>query len=90
LTYILNNRSGRGQAFVELHFDRSREELFNVFKFHLPSMQIQIHPKIQFKERKIGVYFKPSTELDDTIDMIAVILDKMIKYFSPYTYARNK
>jgi hypothetical protein len=86
ITYILSVRNGRGQAFVELHFDRSREEVFNVFKFHLPSMQGHIHPKIQFKERKIGVYFKPLAELDETIDMIAVIFDRMLKYFSPYTY----
>ncbi|MEC1157831.1 hypothetical protein [Cytobacillus horneckiae] len=85
-TYILNVKSGSGMAFVELHFDRSQEGLFNKFKLHLPSMQDQIHPDIQFKERKIGVYFKPLAELDDTIDMVAVIFDRMLKYFSPYTY----
>jgi hypothetical protein len=84
--YIINVRNGSGLAFAELNFDKSKEELFNLFKFHLPSMQVQIHSDIQFKERKIGVYFKPFTELDDTIDKIAVILDRMIKYFSPYTY----
>lgn len=86
MTYILSVKNGRGMAFVELHFDKSQEDLFNAFKFHLPSMQTQIHPDIQFKERKIGVYFKPLAELDDTIDMIAEILDRMLKYFSPYTY----
>jgi hypothetical protein len=86
LTYILSVRNGRGQAFAELNFDKSQLELFNVFKFQLPSMQAQIHPNIQFKERKIGVYFEPFKELDDTIDRIAVILDRMLKYFSPYTY----
>ncbi|MEQ2529579.1 hypothetical protein WMO40_23175 [Bacillaceae bacterium CLA-AA-H227] len=86
VTYILSVRNGRGQAFAELYFDRCQIELFNVFKYHLPSMQSQIHPNIQFKERKIGVYFKPFTELEETIGEIAVILDKMIKYFSPYTY----
>lgn len=85
-TYILNVKNGRGMAFVELHFDRSQEDLFNKFKLHLPSIQDQIHPDIQFKKRKIGVYFKPLAELDDTIDMIAEILDRMLKYFSPYTY----
>lgn len=86
MTYILSVKNGRGMAFVELHFDKSQEALFNAFKFHLPSMKTQIHPDIQFKERKIGVYFKPLAELDDTIDMIAEILDRMLKYFSPYTY----
>ncbi|MEC1759876.1 hypothetical protein [Schinkia azotoformans] len=86
LTYILNVRNGRGLAFVELHFDGSKKKLFNVFKYHLPSMQVQIHSDIQIKDRKIGVYFIPLTELDDTIDKIAVILERMILYFSPYTY----
>lgn len=86
VTYILNVKNGSGIAFVELYFDKSKEELFNLFKFHLPSMKIQVHPDIQFRERKIGVYFKPFTELEETIGEIAVILDKMIKYFSPYTY----
>lgn len=85
-TYILNVKNGRGMAFIELHFDKSQEDLFNAFKFHLSSMQSQTHPDIQFKEREIGVYFKPLAELDDTINMIAEILDRMLKYFSPYTY----
>ena len=88
VTYILNVKNGSGIAFVELYFDKSKEELFNLFKFHLPSMKIQIHPNIQLKKRKIGVYFKPSVELDETIGVLAVILDRMIKYFSPYTYAK--
>lgn len=88
LTYILNVKNGRGKAIVELYFDRSQLEMFNVFKFHLPSLRTQIHPDIQFKDRKIGVYFEPFSELDDTVDMIAEILDRMLKYFSPYTYKR--
>ena len=86
VTYIVNVRNGSGLALSEINFDKSRKELFEVFRFHLPSMQVQIHPDIEFKDRKIGVYFKPLTELDDTIDKIAIILDRMIKYFSPYTY----
>jgi hypothetical protein len=88
LTYIISVKNGNEKAVVELHFDKSEANLFKAFVLHKDSMQLQIHPTIKFRERKIGVYFEPFQDLNDTIDLIADILDKMIKYFSPYTYAK--
>lgn len=86
LTYICSVRNGRNQAFVELYFDKSKWNIFKFFLDQLPSMKTFIDPEIEIRNRKIGVYFKPSTDLDKTINRIGEILDNMIKYFSPYTY----
>ncbi|RIW32675.1 hypothetical protein D3H55_12375 [Bacillus salacetis] len=90
VTYVCSLRSRRNVAYAEIHFDKSRKDLFEEFSLHLQAMQKYIHPALRIKDRKIGVYFRPFNSHDETIDQIGKILGKMIEYFSPYTFRGSR
>lgn len=84
--YRISVEDRRKRAFVELFMDASQEELFKRLEAMKKEIKVHFDSRIQISTRRIGVYFKPDKDIDETIKQIASILSKMVHYFSPYIY----
>lgn len=86
VVYQISCRNQQGNAFVGIHFDESREELYQKFCHHKKLLTQKVHPNIVMENRSLRVYFEPYNDLFDTMAEIKTILEKMIQFFSPYLH----
>ncbi|WP_027725310.1 hypothetical protein [Tuberibacillus calidus] len=84
--YQLSCRNQQGKAFVGIHFDKSREDMYRRFCLHKSLITKKVHPNIVMENRSLRVYFEPYADLFDTMAEIKTILEKMIQFFSPYLH----
>jgi len=84
VVYQLSTRNQQGKAFVGIHFDESREDMYQRLCLHKPLITKKVHPNIVMENRSMRVYFEPYADLFDTMAEIKTILEKMIQFFSPY------
>jgi|GEM_PF-1917972 len=84
VVYQLSCRNQQGKAFVGIHFDQSREDMYRRFCLHKSLITKKVHPNIVLENRSLRVYFEPYADLFDTMAEIKTILEKMIQFFSPY------
>lgn len=85
-SYRVSVKDRREIAFVELFMDANQEPFYRLIRHYIEEMRVFIHEDIQVNRRRVGVYFKPDKDLDSTISIIASILKRLVKYFSPYLY----
>jgi hypothetical protein len=82
--YQISTRNRQGRAFVGIHFDEGREDMYRRFCLHKSLITKKVHPNIVMENRSLRVYFEPYADLFDTMAEIKTILEKMIQFFSPY------
>jgi hypothetical protein len=90
ITYRISTRDMKNLAFVKLCYDANRIEQYKQFQTLFSRMKSEIHPDTIMGKRCIGVSFRPSTSLKDTIKQIATILRKMIRLFTPFIYGEKE
>jgi len=84
--YQLSCRNQQGKAFVGIHFDQSREDMYRRFCLHKSLITKKVHPNIVMENRSLRVYFEPYADLFDTMAEIKDVLEKFIQFFSPYLH----
>ncbi|MED0676865.1 hypothetical protein ABEV55_05780 [Aneurinibacillus thermoaerophilus] len=84
VVYQISTRNRKGRAFVGIHFDEGREDIYRRFCLHMSLMTKKVHPNIVMENRSLRVYFEPYADLFNTMAKIKTILEKMIQFFSPY------
>jgi len=84
--YQLSCRNQQGKAFVGIHFDKSREDMYRRFCLHKSLITKKVHPNIVMENRSLRVYFEPYADLFDTMAEIKDVLEKFIQFFSPYLH----
>jgi len=84
--YQISCRNQQGKAFVGIHFDKSREDMYRRFCLDKSLITKKVHPNIVMENRSLRVYFEPYADLFDTMAEIKTILEKMIQFFSPYLH----
>ncbi|WP_200967467.1 hypothetical protein [Insulibacter thermoxylanivorax] len=82
--YQLSCRNQQGKAFVGIHFDQSREDMYRSFCLHKSLITKKVHPNIVMENRSLRVYFELYAYLFDTMAEIKDVLEKFIQFFSPY------
>ncbi|MFB5088353.1 hypothetical protein PGC35_14300 [Psychrobacillus sp. PGGUH221] len=80
----------RYRSFVELFFEKSREDWFEDFKHSEQEIKTNVHPDIVFGDRRIGVYFKTDEDYEVIFSKLAEIIEKMLDYFAPYTFGKEE
>jgi len=86
VVYQLSNRNKQGWAYVGLHFDKCREDMYRRLYHQKSLITKKVHPSIVLENRSLRVYFEPYADLYDTMAEIKTILEKMIQFFSPYLH----
>lgn len=86
IEYNCSVRDRRNLAYVELYFSKNHQKLFEQLRVQYDYIKKQVHPDLVMKKGRIGVYFEPYPDLDETISRISEILEKMIIFFTPVTY----
>ncbi|WP_278342787.1 hypothetical protein [Parageobacillus thermoglucosidasius] len=86
VVYQLSCRNQQGKAFVGIHFDQSREDMYRRFRLHKSLITKKVHPNIVMENRSLRVYFEPYADLFDTMAEIKDVLEKFIQFFSPYLH----
>jgi hypothetical protein len=86
IVYQISTRNQQGKAFVGIHFDEGREDMYRRFCFGKPLITKKVHPNIVMENRSLRVYFEPYTDLFDTMAEIKDVLEKFIQFFSPYLH----
>lgn len=82
--YRISANDVRNRAFIELYFDKAEEEWYEAFENIADELRKNIHPDLTFGKRRIGVYFKPDENYEQTFEKITEVFQKMIDGFSPY------
>lgn len=67
-----------------MYFDKAEEEWYKAFINIEEGLRSSIHPDLKFGKRRVGVYFKPEEDYDQTFEKISEVFQKMIDGFSPY------
>src|SRR5690606_21393899 len=86
VVYQLSTRNQQGKAFVGIHFDDSREDMYQRLCLHKPLITKKVHPNIVMENRSMRVYFEPYADLFDTMAEIKDVLEKFIQFFTPYLH----
>ena len=81
-----STRNQQGKAFVGIHFDESREDMYQRLCLHKPLITKKVHPNIVMENRSLRVCFEPCDDLFDTMAEIKDVLEKFIQFFSPYLH----
>ena len=84
--YQISCRNQQGKAFVGIHFDKSREDMYRRFCLHKFLITKKVHSNIVMENRSLRVYFEPYADLFDTMAEIKDVLEKFIQFFSPYLH----
>ncbi|WP_152667894.1 hypothetical protein [Aneurinibacillus tyrosinisolvens] len=91
-TYFVTLESRRKLAFLELRFTNESEYLYPIFKEKEHQIRERIGESVVFDDNRnvIGVYFKPSKDIQDTINQIVEVFRKMIHFFSDYFFRMQR
>ncbi|OLN21213.1 hypothetical protein BTO30_16165 [Domibacillus antri] len=84
--YYVSLSDRRNIAFVELRFSDRNSKIYNSIKEKESIVQERFNGTIQFKDNCISVKCKPSEYIEDTVEKLVDIFEKMIIAFSNYTY----
>lgn len=90
LSYRCSPKDSRSIAFAELFFDELKLDLFNEFKKIEPKIREEIDPRLEFRNRRIGVYFRSNEDFNKIFNEIAGIFERMIQFFSPFVISNTK
>ncbi|WDL98864.1 hypothetical protein [Alicyclobacillus sp. ALC3] len=80
--FFISARNRRNQAFIELRFDRSNSELFQLFSMKPWLLREQIDERVKVGDNAIGCYFKASDNVKETVDELVRIFSRMIENVS--------
>ena len=80
--FFISARNRRNQAFIELRFDRSNTELFQLFAMKPWLLREKIDERVKVGENAIGCYFKASDNVKETVDELVRIFSRMIENVS--------
>jgi len=84
--YFVSLSDRRNMAFVELRFSENTSKIYNAIKEKEVLVKERIGEKVVFKDNSILVEFKPLKSVEDTVEELVDIFEKMIIAFSNYTY----
>ncbi|MBO2945637.1 hypothetical protein JJQ72_16785 [Paenibacillus sp. F411] len=87
VNFKVSARNKYGHASIYLHFEECQKKLYHTFESRITELQKDIHPLLKAEIRKIGVSFKPDSDLDTTIIKLSQLFDKMLKTMGPELYA---
>lgn len=91
LTFMISSEAIRGNAVVLIHFANHRQEEYEMLRNQMHILREKVHPNIKvIVDRQIGVQFKPSLILDDTIKILAEILEKLMQFCFPQFDKSNR
>ncbi|QSO48475.1 hypothetical protein [Alicyclobacillus mengziensis] len=80
--YFVSARNRRNQAFVELRFDDSNRELFQLFTSKPWLLREQIDERIKIGNNAIGCYFRASENVKVTADELVKVFSRMVRAIS--------
>ncbi|MEI2368915.1 hypothetical protein [Niallia circulans] len=84
--YYVSLGDRRGVAFVELRFSENNSKIFDAIKGKKSVVQERFDDAVIFDDNCITVEFKPFEKVEDTVNKLTDIFEKMIIAFSNYTY----
>lgn len=90
LSYRCSPKDSRSFAFVELYFEELKLDLFENLKNMKPILRKKIDPRIEFRNRRIGVYFRSDDDFDKVFNVLSDIFEKMIQFFSPIVISNSE
>ncbi|MCI1589812.1 hypothetical protein [Heyndrickxia oleronia] len=90
IIYRCSAKDVRNLAFVEIYFDIAENDWYEAFKGIEKELVATIDKDLCFEKRRIGVYFKPEEDYEQTFVKIAEVFRKMIDGFSPYVLGRKE
>lgn len=61
--FQISTRNHQGKAFVGIHFDESREDMYRRFCLCKPLITKKVNPNIVLENRSLRVYFEPYADL---------------------------
>ncbi|WP_206915895.1 hypothetical protein [Alicyclobacillus suci] len=80
--YFISARNRRNQALVELRFDQSNRELFQLFTTKPWLLKEQIDERVKIGDNVIGCHFRSFDSVEDTASELARIFSKMVNVIS--------
>jgi hypothetical protein len=89
LSYRCSPKDSRSMAFVEIFFDELKLDLFKEFKKMEQKLREEIDPRLEFRNRRIGVYFRSNENFNKIFSEIAGIFERMIQFFSPFVISNK-
>lgn len=84
--YFVSLSDRRNVAFVELRFSDNNNTIYKSIKEKESIVQKRFDGAVQFKDNCISVKYKPSENIEENVDKLVDIFEKMIIAFSNYTY----
>ncbi|NRD78567.1 hypothetical protein HPT25_14480 [Bacillus sp. BRMEA1] len=84
--YYVSLSDRRNVAFVELRFGDKNRKIYDSIKEKERSIQERFDGAVRFKDNCISVSIKPSENIEETVNKLVDIFEKMIIAFSNYTY----
>ena len=80
--FFVSARNRRNQAFIELRFDQSNTELFQLFAMKPWLLREKIDERVKVGDNTIGCYFKVCDTLEATTDQLTLIFSGMVNAIS--------
>jgi hypothetical protein len=84
--YFVSLSDRRNLAVVELRFSDKNSKLYDSIKEKEGIVQERFDGKVSFENNCISVKFKPSENVEETVQKLVDVFEKMIIAFSNYTY----
>ncbi|MED3575856.1 hypothetical protein [Cytobacillus praedii] len=84
--YFVSLSDRRNIAFVELRFSDKNRSIYTSIKEKESSVQERFNGEVHFKDNCISVKFQSQGNVEDTVEKLVEIFEKMIIAFSNYTY----
>ncbi|GMA64162.1 hypothetical protein NZD89_02270 [Alicyclobacillus fastidiosus] len=82
IQFYISARNRRKQAFVELRFDESNSELFQLFAAKPWLLREKVDESVKVQDNTIGCYFKASDNVQETADELTQIFSRMVSAIS--------
>jgi hypothetical protein len=84
--YYVSLSDRKNFAFVELRFSDNNRKIFDSIKEKERIIQERFDGAVQFKDNCISMKFKTTEKVEETVNKLVDIFEKMIIAFSNYTY----
>lgn len=84
--YFISLGDRRGYAFVELRFGENNSKIFDAIREKELVVQERFDNTVTFEDNYISVEFEPFEKVEDTVDKLVDVFERMIIAFSNYTY----
>lgn len=86
IQYFLSPCDRRYRAFVELRFTGRNSYVYQAIENKEPVIREKIGREVVFRDNKIGVYFKPRSDIKETVRCLVYIFKSMIQTFADYIF----